>query len=214
MFNQQNPLDLLKMFQTVSGTLKQNKDSLNEADKNNHDHGDNMVDTFEVITQAMKEKQGADPAEQLEYAAEILRQRKSGSAQVYAKGLSQASRDFKGQQITPSNAIDFIQTLVGGGQAASVQQQQQSSGGVGGLLGGLLGGSQTQAQRKSGLDAGDLLQAGMAFMGTKSRGGSNLEAIVNAVVANSAMGSGYRAQSSSLVTNTLMNVIQGMAGSR
>lgn len=211
MFNQQNPLDLLKMFQTVSGTLKQNKDSLNQADQGNHDHGDNMVDTFEVITQAMKEKQGADPADQLAYAAEILRQRKSGSAQMYAKGLSQASQDFKGQPITQNNAMSFIQTLLGGGQAAPVQQQpqQQSSGGLGGLLGGLLGGQQ-QSQPKSGMDMGDLLQAGMAFMGTKSRGGSNLEGIVNAVVSNSAMGSGYRQQSSSLVTNTMMNVMKGM----
>ena len=59
---------------------------------------------------------------------------------------------------------------------------------------------------------GDLLQAGMAFMGTKARGGSNLEAIVNAVVSGSAMGSsGYRSQSGSLVASTLMKVIQGMA---
>lgn len=211
MVSRQNPLDLVQMFQAVTGTLKDNKDRLNQADENNHDHGDNMVGTFEAVTQAMKEKAGADPADQLAYAAEILRQRKSGSAQMYAEGFSRASSDFKGQPITQDNAMSFIQTLLGGGETAPVQQQQQqSSGGLGGLLVGILGGGQQQAQQKSGMDMGDLLQAGMAFMGTKARGGSNLEAIVNAVVSNSAMGSGYRQQSSSLVTNTLMNVIKGM----
>ncbi len=211
MFNQQNPLDLAKMFGAVTGALQQNKENLNQADEYNHDHGDHMVDTFEVITQAMREKQGADPADQLEHAAEILRQRKSGSAQVYAKGLSQASRDFKGQPISQNNAMSFIQTLLGGGHSAPVQQQQ-SSGGMGDMLGSLLGGGQqqNQPQQSSGFDMGDLLQAGMAFMGTKASGGSNLEAIVNSVVSNSAMGSGYRSQSSSLVTNTMMNVIKGM----
>jgi hypothetical protein len=206
-----NSLDLFQLFQGVTGQLQQNKDQLNQADEYNHDHGDNMVDTFEVITQAMRERQGADPADQLAYASEILRQRKSGSSQLYAKGLYQASQDFKGQQITQNNAVNFIQTLLGGGQP--VPQQQQGAD-IGGLLGSLLGGSQQQSQpqQSSGLDMGDLLQAGMAFMSTKSRGGSNLEAIVNAVVANSAMGSGYRSQSSSLVTNAMMSVLKGMLG--
>lgn len=111
MANQPNILDLANLFQTVTGTLSQNRQTLNEADTYNHDHGDNMVDTFEVITQAMKEKKGADPADQLAYASEILRQRKSGSAQKYADGLSQASSQFQGQQVTSSNAMTLIQTL-------------------------------------------------------------------------------------------------------
>ena len=207
-------LDLANLFQTVTGTLSQNKDSLNEADTVNHDHGDNMVDTFEVITQAMKEKQGSDPADQLEYAAQILRQRKSGSAQLYAKGLSQASQQFQGKQVTSDNAMTLIQSLLGGG-AAPIQQQQQQSGGLGDLIGGLLGGSGNQqaqqSQQSDGLDIGDLINAGMSFMNTKNRGGSNLEAVVNAVVSTSAMGnSGYRSQSGNLVVNALMSAISGM----
>jgi hypothetical protein len=237
MAGQQNPFDLGKLFQSVTGTLKQNQDSLNEADDINHDHGDNMVDTFQVITQAMKEKKGADPADQLAYASEILRQKKSGSAQLYAGGLSQASQDFRGKQIDSNNAISFIQTLMGGGQQAQPQQQSQSDGigdllgnllgggqqsqpqqqsqggGIGDLLGNLLGSSgaqQPQTQQSSGFDLGNLLQAGMAYMNTKSRGGGDLEAIVNALVSGSASSSGYRQQSGSLVANTLMQVIKGM----
>jgi hypothetical protein len=215
MANQGSPIDLFKMFQGVTGQLQKNREDLNQADEYNHDHGDNMVETFEVITRAMKEKQGADPADQLAYASEILRQRKSGSSQLYAKGLFQASQDFQGQQITTNNAMSFIQTLMGGGQPAQAQSQQGA--GIGNLLGSLLGDGQQQAQtqQSSGLDIGDLLNAGMNFMSTKARGGSNLEAIVNAVVSSSAMGnSGYRSQSGSLVAGTLMKLIQGMAGGK
>ena len=231
MANQSKSLDLAQLFQTVTGTLSDNKQQLNDADDRNHDHGDNMVDTFEVITQAMRERKGAEPADQLEYAARMLRQRKSGSSQIYASGLEQASQQFQGQQVTPGNAMTLIQDLLGGGQAPQPQQQgdgignvlgslmgggqqqsQQQGGGIGSVLGSLLGGSggQQGQQSQDGLDLGDLLQAGMSFMSTKQRGGSNLEAIVNAVVSSSALGGGYRQQSSNLVASTMMQAIQGM----
>jgi hypothetical protein len=212
MSQQSNILDLGKLFQSVTGTLAKNKESLNEADTENHDHGDNMVETFEVITRAMKEKKGADPADQLAYAAEILRSRKSGSAQIYSQGLTEAAKEFQGQQVTPNNAMTLIQALLGGGQPS--RQQQQDSG-LGGMLGSLLGGGQPAQQQKAdnGLDIGDLLNAGMAFMNTKARGGGNLEAIVNAVVSSSAMG-GYRQQSGNLVASALMQAVQGMVNKK
>ena len=212
---EQKSVDLGSLFQAVTGTLQKNKTQLNAADEENHDHGDNMVDTFSVITQAMKEKADADPADQLAYASQLLRQKTNGSAQVYASGLAEASREFQGKQVNQGNAMNLIQAIMGGGQPMQQQQQQQSEGGLGGLLGSLLGGGQQQAQQQDagGLDMGDLLQAGMAFMGTKARGGSNLQAIVNAVVSNSAMsGNSHREQSGSLVTNTLMQTIAGMLG--
>ena len=218
---QETALDLEQLFGAVLGNLQQNRQALNDADTGNHDHGDNMVDTFGVITRAMRETRGLNPSDQLAYAAETLSDRQSGSAQVYARGLSQASREFEGRQVTADNAMSLIQTLLGGGQAAPVQPpppQQQSTGGLGSLLGMILGGGQQQPQQQTpkndGLDMGDILRGGMAYMTTKARGGSNLEAIVNAVVAGSAMGSGYREQSSSLVVNTLMTVIQGMTSGR
>jgi len=236
MADQTKSLDLARLFQSVTGTLANSRQELNDADDNNHDHGDNMVDTFEVITQAMREKKGADPADQLEYAAQMLRQRKSGSSQLYARGLEQASKEFTGQQVTPANAMTLIQTLLGGGQApqAPAQQQdsglggvlgsllggaggqqgqpQQQAGGLGNVLGSLLGGSggQQSQQANDGFGLDDLLQAGMSFMSTKSRGGSNLEAIVNAVVSSSAMGGGYRQQSGNLVATALMQAVKGM----
>jgi hypothetical protein len=117
MSNPSSPIDLGNLFQSVIGTLNKNKESLNKADTNNHDHGDNMVNAFDLIAKAIKEKQGADPAGQLAHAAEVLGQQKSGSAQLYAKGLSQAARQFQGKQVTSDNVMTLVPTLLGVGEA-------------------------------------------------------------------------------------------------
>jgi hypothetical protein len=124
MANPSNPLDLGNLFQSVIGTLAQNRESLNQADTNNHDHGNNMVNTFELIARAIQEKKDTNPAEQMAYAAQILSGQKSGSAQLYAKGLSQASQQFQGQQVTSDNAPSLIQALLGVGESPVLQSAQ------------------------------------------------------------------------------------------
>jgi hypothetical protein len=238
--NQTNQLNLANIFQSVTGTLSAQRQNLNNADTYNHDHGDNMVQVFDTIAQAMKAKQNATPADQLAYASQLLQQQQSGSAQLYAQGLSQASKEFKGQQqVTPNNAINLIQALVGGGQASTAQPQsgmgdllgsllgggttttQQSQSGVGDLLGSLLGGETTTTQQTqnqqatSGLDVGDLLNAGMAFMNAKAQGGNTMQALVSALVSGSAMGnSQHRSQSGTLVVNSLLQAIGGLSGKK
>ena len=236
-------IDLGKLFGSVAKTMVQNQTSLNQADTYNHDHGDNMVQIFEVITQAMKEKQNATPAEQLAYASKLLQsQSQSGSAQLYAEGLSDAASQFKGSPaITTDTAMTLVQALLG----AQGSVPTSSQGGTGDLLGSLLGGlsgaqtpTQTQGDAagdmlgsllggltgaqpsaesggQSQIDIGQLLNAGMAFAQTKQSGGSNLDAILNAVVSSSKMSdSSHRSQSGTLVANTLMQVIGQMAAKK
>jgi hypothetical protein len=242
----QNKINLASLFQSVAGSLSAQKDALNSADTLNHDHGDNMVEIFTVISQAMQAKKGAAPADQLEYASQLLRQQKSGSAQVYAQGLAQASKDFQGtKKVTPDNALNLVQSLLGGGQASAAPAQggaggvasllgslmgggsaaaqpAQASAGVGDLLGSLLGaaGGGTQAQPQAqqaagGLDAGDLLNAGMAFMNTRAQGGSTVDALVNALVSGSAMaGSQHRSQSGTVVVSSILQTLGGMMGKK
>jgi len=83
----QKQIDLFSLFNQVSKTMEKSRTSLNKADTYNHDHGDHMVEIFEVITRAMKEKKNADPAAQLEYAADILRgQTKVGQENYTRRG--------------------------------------------------------------------------------------------------------------------------------
>ncbi|KAF0111808.1 MAG: hypothetical protein FD147_610 [Chloroflexi bacterium] len=216
-------VDLVKLFSTVATAIAQNQTTLNQADTYNHDHGDNMVQIFEVITQAMKEKKNALPADQLAYASQILRNKsQSGSAQLYAEGLSDASSQFKGvKSITPDSAITLIQTLLGAQDTVPAASAPSSDGGAD-LLGSLFGGfsstqqpaapSTPQQGELPQIDIGQLLNAGMAFAQAKKAGSNNLDAILNAVVASSRMGtSEHRAQSGALVANTLLQVVSKLA---
>jgi len=230
-------IDLIQIFQQVTKALNQNQQALNQADTLNQDHGDHMVDTFQTITGALQEKQGEAPSDMLSYAAKMLGQKTtSGSGTLYAKGLSEAAKQTQGQEINPQTAIQLLQTLIGGGQTPSAQtnpsgdllgsllsgltgnqsstqtqqepQAQQSGGLLGSLLGGLTGSQNAQGGLSDGLDVGDLLNAGMAFMQSKQKGESNLEAVIDAVTAASGMGNQpYRQQSTQLVTNTFLQAI-------
>jgi len=195
-------IDLLKLFQSVNSVLQENQQSLNKADSYNHDHGDHMVDIFSTISDAVKEKKGKDPAAQLAYASQLLSKMDSGSAQLYTDGLKQASSQLKGQSLTQQNMMQLIQAMMGSGEGATGQDPLQS------LLGGLLGGGQEGGSDDSGLDAGDLLSAGLAFMSAKQKGQSNVEALVNAVIAAGPFAeTPHRQQSSQLVVKTLLETL-------
>ena len=190
-------LNLLSMFQTVSGALAENQTSLNKADTHNGDHGDNMVQIFNLVTKAIGEKSKASPSAQLQNAGKLLQNQKSGSAQVYAEGLLEAASTFKDKSLTTDTVMTLVQTLLGGGNAAQTGQDS----GLAGMLGGLLGGGEGD----DSLDAGDLLNAGLAFFSAKNRGDSNTEALIEAVISASPLGEvPHRAQSSQVVVSTIL----------
>jgi len=199
-----NKIALDQVFQAVTSALSSKQTTLNQADSYNQDHGDHMVEIFEVITQAMQEKKGADPADQLAYASELLRQKsQSGSAAMYARNLQQAASRFQGKQLTQANGLELIESLLG--TQSADQSQAVPAEGLGNLLGGLLGSS---TQQQGGLGAEDLLTAGMAFLSSKQQGDSDMEAVVDALVAASSAGqSSHRAQSGSIVANTLLQTL-------
>jgi hypothetical protein len=170
-----------------------------------------MVEIFRVITEAMETKQGADPADQLEYASQLLRKKsQSGSAQMYADGLSQASHEFQGMKITADNAMDLISLLLGGQRSESAQPEKPSGDLFGSILSSLTGSQTTENQE--GLDIGDLLTAGLSFMSSKQQGKDNVESIMTALVSATQSGqSPNRAESGALVAKTLLQVVDSMS---
>ena len=210
-------IDLFSLFKQVSKSVKQNKTSLNQADPYNHDHGDNMVEIFDVITRAMKEKKTADPADQLEYAAQLLRSKTgSGSGQVYASGLESAAKQVLGKDLNIGTIMTIIQSLMGSTQQSN-QQTAQTAGSdmIGSLMGQLLGGAGKTGAGSSGtgqgLDLTDLLGAGMNYMSAKQSGKSDIEAITGALMSGSTMAqTPYRAQSGEVVTSALLKALTSM----
>ncbi|MBP9041569.1 MAG: DAK2 domain-containing protein [Anaerolineaceae bacterium] len=214
-------VDLAQLFGTVVNALAQNQSTLNQADTYNHDHGDNMVEIFEVITQAMKEKSSAAPADQLAYASELLRAKtKSGSAKLYAEGLSDASAKLQGKKaVTTNTAMTLIQALLGAQKkvpTSTLATKPSTDAGtdlLGSLLGGLTGTTATKSTGKSAskIDINTLLKAGMSYVEAKQAGSSDLDAILNAVVSTSRVSdSDYHAQSGAIVANTLLQALTQM----
>jgi hypothetical protein len=209
-------LDLLKIFTAASKSISKQKNALNKADTYNHDHGNNMVEVFQVVTQAMKAKKGADPTTQLEYAAQLLKQKStSGSAQVYAQGLSRAAARFEGQTtVRQDNVGQLIQSLLGAGQVQAPQTASQGGDVLSSLLSSLAGGGQAQTPAASGggLDAGALLNIGLSYMQSKQQGKGGVEALINAVVGSSAVGSEpHRAESGAMVAQALLSAVSKLA---
>lgn len=238
--SQERGINLASLFNVATQALGANQNALNDADAQNHNHGDNMVQVFNMISQVMANNSSASPSEQFNQASQYLAQNgTSGSAQAYSQGLAQAAQQFQGQPaVTQDNAMMLIQSLLGGGQpqgqsanpldallggggntsqggdllgallgGGQPSQGNQQSGGD--LLGALLGGGQpSQSQGSSqgdGLDLGDLLNAGMAFMNAKQQGQGNLQAAINALVAAGPLGQKpHRQQSGQVVANALL----------
>ena len=198
--------DLAGIFNAAAKTLAANRSALNEADIENQNHGDNMVQAFKMISQALASQRGAAPSEQLRYASEYLSQNaNSGSAHVYAEGLAQAAQQFQGQQsISPDNALLLIQSLLG------TMGQSTSPGGPDPLA--TLFGGQPAPQQAQGIDLAALVSAGLTFMSAKQQGQDNVQAALTALMSAGPMAQRpHRQQSGQLVGNALLQAIAGMA---
>jgi len=203
-----NGTDLSALFNVAAQALAANQSSLNQADVQNQNHGDNMVQAFQMISQAMASQRGTPPSTQLQHASDVLAQNAtSGSGQVYAQRLAQAAQQFQGQNaVTPDNAMLLVQSLLGGGQQSAPQ-------GGADLLGSLRGGQ--QGQQTNGVDLGALLSAGMTFMSAKQQGQDNVQAALTALMSVGPLAqSQHRQQSGQLVGNALLQAIAGMAKRR
>ena len=199
-------LDLSTLFSSVTQALTQKQESLNEADTYNHDHGDHMVQIFDLIQTAVAKKSDEPIADQLAYASkQVEKKAESGSGKLYAEGLANAAKSFVGNELTP----DTIGVLVNSLLSVEKPEAKQSTGNdlLGGLLSSLTGGGSSEEDQ--GLDVNDLLRAGMAFFQSKQDGDSNMEAAMDALLAASPMGqTASRSQSGSVVASTLLSVAQ------
>ena len=201
-----NGIDLMGLFSTVATQLEKNKTRLNEADDYNKNHGDNMVEIFKVIGQAMEERAEADPADQLAYASELLRQKSSsGSAALYADGLAKAASQLSGGKIDADQATAVLRTLLTAGEDfASGKAQDTLQKAMSGLASGNV------EDIFESIDTEDLISAGLAFMQDKQGGASTLEALSGALVASGPMSkSQHRAQSAALVAQTVLGLLSG-----
>jgi hypothetical protein len=156
----QTEVDLVNIFQAVTQSLVENQKNLNKADTYNKDHGNNMVQTFQTITDALEKKKGDSDSAALAYAAKALsKNAASGSAKLYAENLSRAAGQFKGKSIDGEGALQLLQVLIGGSQVDQTISDQATDGGdiLSALMGGIAAGG--PAAQESSSPGGDLLGA-------------------------------------------------------
>jgi len=201
-------VDLNTLFGSVTKQLAQNKESLNKADSYNHNHGDNMVQIFNLAQNAVAKRSGKPVEDQLAYASQVVKEKtNSGSAKLYAQGLENAARNLSGQDLNEKSIGVLLQSLLGVEQPEP-KPQAQSDNILGSLLSGLTGQSDQPTESDQSLGMDDILQAGMAYFQSKQSGESNMEAIMSAMMAASPMGkSSHRKQSGSIVASTIMNFV-------
>ena len=223
-------LDLAGIFGAVTQTLEENKQTLNQADEYNKNHGDNMVQTFQTITGALEQKKSGTDGAALALAAKRLSaQANSGSSKLYAEHLAQAATQFKGKNLDAQGAMQLLQTLIGAGQSGQSSQagvQQSSQGGdlLGSLLGGMSGGEHAasalpgEQPAQTSSQGGDLLGSLLGgLMGGQqqsapqpSQGGDLLGSLLGGL-----MGGGLSSgqQSSQGGGNLLLTLLSSLAGS-
>ena len=117
-------VDLVKIFSAVAETMVENQSSLNKADEYNQDHGDHMVDIFNLVTGAMKEAPAGEVTSGLAKASELLSGKKSGSAAVYSMGLAEGAEYVQGRVLVATQLLPVLLRMLGGGEAPEPQRRR------------------------------------------------------------------------------------------
>jgi hypothetical protein len=220
-------IDLAKLFNAVVTELAARQDELNQADPQNGNHGDHMVEIFQTAASAAAEKRGADLAEAMDYASELLQRRQdNGSAQVYARGLSQLAGQFRQRGIKLDDLLPYVHSTIQKrpqGVDAPAPANAKSGEILKALLNALAGWEKDEAGQtqnspgmsgldpsRSGLDMGYLFGVGMAYLQAKQKGGDPLETLAETVVASSPLERvPHRARSGKVALRALLNAMGG-----
>ena len=202
-------LELASLFQSVTEQLAKNQESLNAADNYNHNHGDHMVQIFNMVQNAVEEKSDRPAAQQLKYASEVVeRNASSGSAALYAQGFAKAAENMRGKDLSPEFLNSLLTGLLNAEKPPQTSQASQKKGLFGSLLAGLFG-KQTSSQVDDGFGLDDLIQGAVAFSQSMKDGEGSSQAAIEALMAASPMGqSDHRKESGSIVAQTIMDFVK------
>ena len=211
---------LAPLFQAVGEALRQNQAALNQADPVNGNHGDHMVEIFEIATQAAQERQSGSLAEAMTHAASLLEaQSDNGSARVYAHGLRQVAEQLRRYDISLDELVAYVQKVLreekAGGQTAE-QPAEPGPARSGEVLKALVAGlanwgqvEEGQASSGSPLNMGALFEFGMAYWQAKQRGGERAAVLADAAAAVSPLSKvPHRYQSGKLAIQALLEAMQ------
>jgi hypothetical protein len=207
---------LAPLFQAVGEALRLNQPALNQADPFNGNHGDHMVEIFEIATRAAQEIQTASLAEAMAHAASLLEaQTGNGSASMYAHGLRQMAEQMRRNNISLDELVAYVQKVLREEQT-SEQAAEPGLARSGEILKALVAGLANWGQLEEGqtasgssLNMGSLFEFGMAYWQAKQRGGGRAAVLADVAASVSPLSKvPHRYESGKLAIQALLEAMQ------
>ena len=215
MSEQSPPLELAPLFAAVEQALTGNRESLNQADLMNGNHGDHMIAVFHLAARAAEKKTGAPLAEAMAYASGLLgEQTDNGSARVYSSGLAQLAYQFRKYDLGLDDFVGYVrQALSDGKEEIERGGETRSKDVLKALLAALAGWKDIEAGKPpadSPLDMGFLFDLGVAYMQARQRGGTDrAQVLADAAASVSPLSSvPHRLQSGKLAIAALLEAMR------
>lgn len=208
---------LAPLFDAVSQALSQNQQALNQADVVNNNHGDHIVQVFNVAAQAAGEKMGLPLADTMDYAASCLEALPdNGSAQTYGRGLRQIAGQLRRYDISLDDLVTYVRGAIEDEATAQQNQTAANSSRSGDVLKALAGGLAAWDKAERGqpvpehpLDMGVLFDLGIHYIQAKQRGGSRAEVLADAAASASPLSqSPHRYASGKLAIQAFLQAMQ------
>jgi hypothetical protein len=202
--------ELAPYFQAVGDALRRSREALNLADTTNQNHGDHMVEIFEIAARVAEQDPDACLAESMELAGrELTLQAHNEIAQVYASGLLQMAEQFRKYDVTLEELVVSVQAALLEDKDQRARMGSPRSGEVlKALAGGLAAWSQAadrQAPAPNLLNMGILFEFGMAYLQAKQRGGDRASILADAAASVSPLREvPYRYESAKLAIRSLL----------
>ncbi len=174
----------------------------------------------EQVRQNCQTGSGTVYADGLARAAEALQGQNITSDNAMQLITALLGSSIGGQTGKPASSgdpmADLLGSLLGGSGAGQSSSGNTSADALSSLLGSLMSGgqpaqpAQSSASGTGGIGLENILAAGLEFVQSQNQGQDTMSSLLDAVVAGSQAGSGYRAESGKLVAGTLMQGLSAL----
>jgi hypothetical protein len=208
--------ELASIFLAARRVMSENRLAYNALDSLNGDHGDHMLQIFDVAVRAAQDKQADGMAAAMEYAGELLLGLPSnGSAQVYARGLSALGAQFAKYQLDLPDLLPYMRKVLQDGKDSTPAEPVPRSNEI---LKALVTALAAWQQGESGkevnpLDLGYMFDLGIAYMLAKGRNPTRSEVIADAAASVSPLKkTPHRYESGKAAILALLRAMGGKAG--
>ncbi|MEM4250701.1 MAG: DAK2 domain-containing protein [Candidatus Bathyarchaeia archaeon] len=184
-------IDLGSLFGAALKSMTQNRQVINRMDGYNGNHGDNMVQNLQLITEALRSRQSQSPSEALRYASQMLRSNGvGGSSRYYAQGLDDAAEALSDRpEMDGADVANLVLSILNAVPNQSDPSRSQVSDNVLAQIMGLTSQQPVSPpKRDMSATASQLLNvavpAALAFMQAKQAGADTKSAAVQSLMSS------------------------------